>query len=90
MKERLCWKTEPLELTIHQLTIHQREGKPDHVPLFVEDVPRICVPEMVNPLKGITSHLAKAHRKIRNQRSAFPQDVSRGWWPATDGLRWRT
>jgi REP element-mobilizing transposase RayT len=48
-------KAEPLELTIHQMQV-----MPDHVPLFVEGIPTIGVAEMVNCLKGFTSHDLRA------------------------------
>jgi putative transposase len=38
------------------VTIHSMEVMPDHVHLFVESDPRKCVAEMVNGLKGFTSH----------------------------------
>ena len=38
------------------LTIHVMGVMPDHVHLFVEGDPTICVAEIVNGLKGFTSH----------------------------------
>ena len=38
------------------LTIHVMEVMLDHVHLFVEGGPTICVAEIVNGLKGFTSH----------------------------------
>jgi putative transposase len=54
-KEWLRLKAEPLELTIHEMQV-----MPDHVHLFVEGTPMICVAEIVNGLKGFTSHELRA------------------------------
>ena len=51
LKALLRLKAEQLELTIHEMEVMS-----DHVPLFVEGGPRICVAEIVNGLKGFTSH----------------------------------
>ena len=58
LKVLLRAKAEQLHLTIHTL-----EVMPDHVHLFVEGSPTICVAEIVNGLKGFTSH---------ELREAFP------------------
>jgi putative transposase len=41
------------------LTIHTMEVMPDHVHLFVEGDPTSCVAEIVNGLKGYTSHAVR-------------------------------
>ena len=51
LKILLTEKAEELGLTIHVM-----EVMPDHVHLFVEGSPMICVAEIVNGLKGFTSH----------------------------------
>ena len=56
-KEWLRRKAEPLELTIHQMQV-----MPDHVPLFVEGTPTIGVAEMVNRTEGI--YLARIARAV--------------------------
>ena len=50
-------RAEPLELTIHQMQV-----MPDHVPLFMEGTPRIGVAEMENRTEGI--HLARIARAV--------------------------
>jgi putative transposase len=57
LKEWLRRKAEPLELTIHEMQV-----MPDHVPLFMEGTPRIGVAEMVNRTEGI--HLARIARAV--------------------------
>ena len=51
LKELLRLKAKQLQLTIHEI-----EVMPDHVHLLVEGVPTICVAEIVNGLKGFSSH----------------------------------
>ena len=51
LKALLRQKAEELGLTIHVM-----EVMPDHVHLFVEGGSTICVAEIVNGLKGFTSH----------------------------------
>ena len=51
LKAMLRRKAEELGLIIHEM-----EVMPDHVHLFVEGDPTICVAEIVNGLKGFTSH----------------------------------
>jgi putative transposase len=50
---------------------------PDHVPLFVEGIPTIGVAEMVNGLKGFTSHELRAH--FRFLKSRLPMLCSRSY-----------
>ena len=50
-KELLRLKAKQLQWTIHEI-----EVMPDHVHLLVEGVPTICVAEIVNGLKGFSSH----------------------------------
>ena len=65
-------KAEPLELTIHQMQV-----MPDHVPLFAEGIPRIGVAEMVNRRKGFTSHELRA--QFRFLKSRLPTLCSRSY-----------
>lgn len=51
LKALLRHKAEELDLMIHVM-----EVMPDHVHLLVEGGPTICVAEIVNGLKGFTSH----------------------------------
>ena len=51
LKELLRLKAKQLQWTIHEI-----EVMPDHVHLLVEGVPTICVAEIVNGLKGFSSH----------------------------------
>ena len=41
------------------MTIHTLEIVTDHVHLFVESDPTRCVAELVNRLKGFTSHVLR-------------------------------
>jgi putative transposase len=78
LKELLRWKAEQLELTIHEM-----EVMPDHVHLFVEGGPTICVAEIVNGLKGFTSH------ELRDEfpflKSRLPTLWSRSYYAGSVG-----
>ena len=71
-------KAEPLELTIHQMQV-----MPDHVPLFVEGIPTICVAEIVNGLKGFTSHELRAQFPFLKSR--LPTLWSRNYYAGSVG-----
>ena len=65
------------------MTIHALEIMPDHVPLFVQSDPRWCVAEIVNRLKGSTSHdLREAFAQLR---SRLPTLWSRSYYAGTVG-----
>jgi putative transposase len=62
-KQWLRRKAEPLELTIHQMQV-----MPGHVPLVVEAIPRIGVGGMVSRRKGFTSHELRAQFRFLKSR----------------------
>ena len=78
LKALLRLQAEQLELTIHEM-----EVMPDHVHLFVEGGPTICVAEIVNGLKGFTSH------ELREQfpflKSRLPTLWSRNYYAGSVG-----
>lgn len=78
LKELLQAKAEELGITIHTL-----EVMPDHVHLFVESDPTLCVAEIVNRLKGFTS------RELREEfpflRSRLPTLWSRSYYAGSVG-----
>jgi putative transposase len=65
------------------MTIHTLEVMPDHVHLFVESDPTLCVAEIVNRLKGFTS------RSLREEfpflRSRLPTLWSRSYYAGSVG-----
>jgi putative transposase len=71
-------KTQQLEITIHSLQI-----MPDHVQLSVEADPTRCVAEMVNRLKGFTSHLLRT--EFVSLRSRLPTLWSRSYYAGSVG-----
>jgi putative transposase len=77
-KALLRLKAEQLELTIHEMEVMS-----DHVHLFVEGGPTICVAEIVNGLKGFTSH------ELREQfpflKSRLPTLGSRSYYAGSVG-----
>jgi putative transposase len=78
LKKLLREKAEELGMTIHVM-----EVMPEHVHLFIESDPVRCVAEIVNRLKGYTSHV------LRDQypwlRSRLPCLWSRSYYAATVG-----
>ena len=71
-------KARELEMAIHAL-----EVMPDHVHLFVESDPRWCVAEIVNRLKGSTSH--DLREEFPWLRSRLPTLWSRSYYAGTVG-----
>jgi putative transposase len=67
----------------HGMTFHAVEVMPDHVHLFVEADPTLCVAEIVNRLKG------RASRVLREEfpalRSRLPTLWSRSYFAASTG-----
>src|SRR6516162_3001848 len=63
------------------LTIHSMEVMPDHVHLFVESDPRKCVAEMVNGLKGFSSHALR--QEFPSLKSRLPTLWSRSYFANT-------
>lgn len=71
-------KTKEPKIAIHTLPI-----VPDHVDLFVEADPTRCVVEMVNRLKGSTSHVLRT--EFVSLRSRFPTLCTRNYYAGTVG-----
>lgn len=71
-------KASELEMEIHAL-----EVMPDHVHLFVESDPRWCVAEIVNRLKGSTSH--DLREEFPWLKSRLPTLWSRSYYAGTVG-----
>jgi putative transposase len=65
------------------MTIHALEIMPDHVHLFVQSDPRWCVAEIVNRLKGSTSH--DLREEFAQLRSRLPTLWSRSYYAGTVG-----
>lgn len=65
------------------LTIHELEVMPDHVHLFVEGGPTICVAEIVNGLKGFTSH--ELREEFPFLKSRLPTLWSRSYYAGSVG-----
>lgn len=69
--------------TQHGMTIHTMGVMPDHVHLFVEAAPTLCVAEIVNRLKGRSSRLLRA--EFRHLRSRLPTLWSRSYYAGSVG-----
>ena len=67
----------------HGMTIHAIEVMPDHVHLFVEADPTLCVAEIVNRFKGRTSRLLR--EEFHSLRSRLPTLWSRSYFAASVG-----
>ena len=67
----------------HDMTIHAIEVMPDHVHLFIESDPTLCVAEIVNRLKGRTSRVLR--QEFPSLRSRLPTLWSRSYFAATVG-----
>src|ERR1700740_254486 len=78
LRALLQQKTQELEITIHSLQI-----MPDHVHRFVEAEPTRCVAEIVNRLKGSTSHVLRT--EFVSLRSRVPTLWSRSYYAGTVG-----
>jgi putative transposase len=78
LRALLQQKTQELEITIHSLQI-----MPDHVHRFVEAEPTQCVAEIVNRLKGSTSHVLRT--EFVSLRSRVPTLWSRSYYAGTVG-----
>ncbi len=66
-----------------QLKIHVMEVMPDHVHLFLEGSPTICVAEIVNGLKGFTSHALREEYPFLKSR--LPTLWSRSYYAGSVG-----
>ena len=78
LKALLREKAKALDVTIHQM-----EVMPDHVHVFVEAGPTICVAEIVNGLKGFTSHALR--EEFPFLKSRLPTLWSRSYYAGTVG-----
>ena len=78
LKALLRKKAKELDLTIHEM-----EVMPDHVHLFVEGGPTICVAEIVNGLKGFTSHALR--EEFPFLKSRLPTLWSRSYYAGSVG-----
>lgn len=65
------------------MTIHALEIMPEHVHLFVEADPTLCVAEIVNRFKGSTSRLLR--QEFAELRSRLPTLWSRSYFAGTVG-----
>jgi len=65
------------------MTIHALEVMPDHVHLFVESDPTMCVAEIVNRLKGFTSRVLRS--EFPSLRSRLPTLWSRSYFASSIG-----
>jgi putative transposase len=77
-KQLLHEKTKELGLTIYALEI-----MPEHVHLFVEHDPTLCVAEIVNRLKGYTSRVLR--NEFASLRSRLPTLWSRSYYAGSVG-----
>jgi len=78
LKELLQQKAGELDITIHTLQV-----MPDHVHLFLESDPTLCVAEIVNRLKGFTSH--QLREEFPFLRSRLPTLWSRSYYAGSVG-----
>ena len=78
LKVLLQEKAQQLGMTIHTMPV-----MPDHVPLFVESDATLCVAEIVNRLKGFTSHQLRAEFPFL--RSRLPTLCSRSYYAGSVG-----
>ena len=65
------------------MRIHAAEVMPDHVHLFVESDPTLCVAEIVNRFKGRTSRILR--QEFRTLRTRLPTLWSRSSFAAAVG-----
>jgi putative transposase len=78
LKALLSEKARELELTVHLL-----EVMPDHVHVFLEGPPTLGVAEIVNRLKGYTSHALR--EEFAFLRSRLPTLWSRSYYAGSVG-----
>ena len=65
------------------ITVHAIEVRPDHLHLFVQADPTLCVAEIVNRLKGYTSRKMRA--QFKTLRTRLPCLWSRSYYAGTVG-----
>lgn len=78
LRQLICRKAEDLGMTIHAFEI-----MPDHVHLFLEADPTQCVAEIVNRIKGFTSH--ELRREFASLTTRLPTLWSRSYFAGTVG-----
>jgi putative transposase len=69
--------------TEHDMTVHSMEVMPDHVHLFVEADPTLCVSEIVNRIKGRSSRVLR--QEFPTLRSRLPTLWSRSYYAGSVG-----
>ena len=67
----------------HGIVVRAMEVMPDHLHLFVEADPTLCVAEIVNRFKGRTSRVLRG--EFPSLRSRLPTLWSRSYFAATTG-----
>jgi putative transposase len=67
----------------HEMTVHALEVMPDHVHLFVEADPTLCVAEIVNRIKGRSSRVLR--QEFAGLRSRLPTLWSRSYYAGSVG-----
>ena len=67
----------------HEMTILALEVMPDHVHLFVEADPTLCVAEIVNRIKGRSSRVLR--QEFAGLRSRLPTLWSRSYYAGSVG-----
>lgn len=67
----------------HGWIIHALEVMPEHVHLFVEADPGLCVAEIVNRIKGASSRILRA--EFSSLRTRLPTLWSRSYFAGTTG-----
>lgn len=65
------------------MILHTMEVMPDHVHLFVEADPTLCIAEIVNLFKGRTSRVLRS--EFRSLRSRLPSLWSRSYYAGSIG-----
>ena len=69
--------------TEHTMTIHTMEVMPDHVHVFVEADPTLCVAEIVNRIKGRSSRILR--QEFPSLRTRLPTLWSRSYYAGSVG-----
>ena len=67
----------------HGMTVHSMDVMPDHVHLFVEADPSLCVAEIVNRFKGRSSRMMR--QEFVSLRSRLPTLWSRSYYAGSVG-----
>ena len=67
----------------HDMTVHSMEVMPDHVHLFVEADPSLCVAEIANRFKGRSSRMLR--QEFVSLRSRLPTLWSRSYYAGSVG-----